>query len=282
MVRRNSIADLAAMKAEGRPIAMITAYDYTAAALVERSGIDLILVGDSLGMVMQGRDSTLPVTVDDIIYHTKMVMRGCSRPLVISDLPFMSYAQPSDALRNAARLMTEAGCQSVKLEGGAARAATIEALVAEGVPVMGHLGFTPQSVNTIGMKVQARESDAAARLLRDALALQEAGAWAVVLELIPAPLAAAITERLSVPTIGIGAGAGCSGQVQVWHDLLGLYEDFVPRHTRRYRTLGDEIVGGLEEYADDVRNGRFPTAANSAKMDADVLQRALGSLEGER
>ncbi|WP_106850320.1 3-methyl-2-oxobutanoate hydroxymethyltransferase [Blastococcus sp. Marseille-P5729] len=281
MARRTSIADIARMHAEDRRITMITAYDYTSAALVERSGIDMILVGDSLGMVMQGRDSTLPVTVDDIIYHTKMVMRGAQRPLVISDLPFMAYAETSDALRNAGRLMAEAGCQSVKLEGGASRVATIKALIAEGVPVMGHLGFTPQSVNTIGMKVQAREADAAAQLMRDALALQEAGCWAVVFELIPAPLAKAITERLDVPTIGIGAGPDTSGQVQVWHDLLGLYEDFVPRHTRRYRTLADEALGGLDEYAADVRSGAFPTDANSSKMDDDVLAAALAAIDDE-
>lgn len=281
MARRTSIADLARMRAEGRRITMITAYDYTSAALVERSGIDMILVGDSLGMVVQGRDSTLPVTVDDIIYHTKMVMRGAQRPLVVSDLPFMSYAETSDALRNAGRLMAEGGCQSVKLEGGASRAASIAAVVDAGVPVMGHLGFTPQSVHQIGMKVQAREADAAATLMRDALALQEAGCWSIVFELIPAPLAKAITERLDVPTIGIGAGPDTNGQVQVWHDLLGLYEDFVPRHTRRYRTLADEALGGLDEYAADVRDGRFPTDANSSKMDDDVLAEALAAIDDE-
>ena len=274
-MNRLSITKLRTKVAQGDKLTMVTAYDYTSAQLVDRSQVDLILVGDSLGMVMQGRDSTLGVTVDDMVYHTKMVMRGCSRALVVADLPFMSYAIETDALRNAARLMAEGGAQSVKLEGGVQVAPVIRRLVESGIPVMAHLGFTPQSVNQIGQRVQGKEAHAAAQLLRDALAVQEAGAWAVVLELIPQELAAEITQRLDIPTIGIGAGAECNGEVQVWHDLLGLYSDFVPRHARRFRTLGDEIVGALDEYVDAVGSREFPTRVNSASMDASVLADAL-------
>lgn len=259
---------------------MVTAYDYTSAQLVEQAGLPMILVGDSLGMVVQGRDSTIPVTVDDMVYHSRMVVRGCSTPLVVTDLPFMSYATETDALRNGARLLAEGGATSVKLEGGRPVAPTVRRLVRAGVPVMGHLGFTPQSVNQIGMRVQAKQAAAARDLVDDALALQEAGAWAIVLELIPAPLAAEVTRRLDIPTIGIGAGPDCSGEVQVWHDVLGLFSDFVPRHTRRYRTLAAEVAAGLREYADDVRSGAFPTAANSAAMDPAVLADALAAIEG--
>lgn len=258
---------------------MITAYDYTSAQLVERAGVPLILVGDSLGMVMQGHDSTLPVTVTDMIYHTRAVVRGAKTPLVVTDLPFGAYALADDAVRNATRLMAEAGCQSVKLEGGRAVAPTIRRLVDLGIPVMGHLGFTPQSVHQIGMRVQGKEVAAAKALIEDALALQAAGVWGIVLELIPAPLAAEVTRRLDIPTIGIGAGPDCSGEVQVWHDVLGLYEDFVPRHTRRFRTLGEEIVAGLGEYAEQVRGRDFPTAANSAGMDEAVLAEVRAALE---
>ena len=274
---RTSIAAIRAMHARGERIPMITAYDYTAAQLVEQAGVPMILVGDSLGMVVQGRDSTLPVTVDDMVYHSRMVIRGCSTPLVVTDLPFLSYATEVDALRNGARLLAEGGATSVKMEGGRPIAGTVRRLVQAGIPVMGHLGFTPQSVNQIGMRVQGKQAAAARDLIDDALALQDAGAWAIVLELIPAPLAAEVTRRLDIPTIGIGAGVQCSGEVQVWHDVLGLYTDFVPRHTRRYRTLGAEIAAGLREYADDVRSGAFPTAANSATMDPAVLAEALST-----
>lgn len=274
---RTSISDIRAMHARGERIPMITAYDYTSAQLVERAEVPMILVGDSLGMVVQGRDSTLPVTVDDMVYHSRMVVRGCSTPLVVADLPFLSYATEADALRNGGRLLAEGGATAVKMEGGRPIAPTVRRLVQAGVPVMGHLGFTPQAVNQIGMRVQAKQARAARDLLDDALALQEAGAWGIVLELIPAPLAAEVTRRLDIPTIGIGAGPECSGEVQVWHDVLGLYTDFVPRHTRRYRTLGEEVAAGLREYADDVRSGAFPTTANSATMDPAVLVEALGT-----
>lgn len=273
---RTGILDIQAMKQRGERIPMITAYDYTSAQMVERAGIPLILVGDSLGNVVQGQPTTLPVTVDEIIYHAKMVARGSQRALVVGDMPFLSYASEAQAMETARRLMQEAGVQAVKLEGGAHVAPFVRQLTAFGVPVMGHLGYTPQSELVIGRRVQGKSADAARQLLADALALENAGAFAVVLELVPAPLAAAITARLRIPTIGIGAGAGCDGQVQVWHDLLGLYADYQPRHARRYLQLADTISEALGSYAADVRAGAFPTAEHSAKMDEAALRAALG------
>ncbi len=279
---RVSILDIMKRYARGERLTMVTAYDYTSARIIDRTSIPLILVGDSLGMVMQGQDSTLPVTIDDIVYHTRAVLRGCANPLVVADLPFLSYATPELALANAGRLMAQGGAQSVKLEGGVAVAPTIRRLVDAGIPVMAHLGFTPQSVHQIGLRVQGKDVDRARQLVLDALAIQEAGAWGVVLELIPAPLAEAITERLAIPTIGIGAGPGCSGEVQVWHDVLGLYDELIPRHTRRYATLADEAAQALDRYAADVATRSFPTEANSARMDPQVLAAALEGLPGPR
>lgn len=276
---RTTIEAIRRFSEDGERFAMVTAYDYTSARLVDRSRVPLILVGDSLGMVVQGNDSTVPVTLDDMIYHTRMVVRGSATSLVVGDLPFGTTAIEDDAVRAAVRLMREGGCQSVKLEGGAPVAPLVRRLVDVGIPVMAHIGYTPQSVNTLGTRVQGRDEANARRIVLDALAIQEAGAWAVVLELVPAPLAAAITELLDIPTIGIGAGAGCSGQVQVWHDLLGLYDDFVPRHARRFRTLGDEAAAALDEYAAAVADGSFPAAENSSTMDAGILARALEDLE---
>jgi 3-methyl-2-oxobutanoate hydroxymethyltransferase len=230
-------------------------------------------------MVMLGHDSTVPVTLEDMVRAGAAVVRGSSRPLVVGDLPFLTYTTPSEAVAAARRLMADAGVQSVKLEGGAEVTPQVQTLVQAGVPVMGHIGFTPQSVNQIGVRVQGRDAQAAARLIEDALALEAAGAWAVVLELVPAELAAEVTERLSIPTIGIGAGAGCDGQVQVWHDLLGLYEDFVPRHARRFRTLADDIVGGLDDYVAAVRAGEFPTEEHAANLDEQVLRQLQAALE---
>ncbi len=278
---RTTITALASAHRRGQRLAMITAYDYTSAVFAERSGVDMILVGDSLGMVIQGRSSTLPVTVDQMVYHAAMVTRGCATPLVVADLPFASYVTADDAVRNAARLMAEAGVSSVKVEGGASVAPIVRRLVDTGIPVMGHLGFTPQSVNTLGTRVQAREASGARRLIADARALVEAGVWAIVLELIPAELAAAVTRLLPVPTIGIGAGSDCSGEVQVWHDVLGLYPDFVPRHTHRFADLGEATVTGLAAYVAAVKDGSFPTAAQSASMDPAALEQALRDLEEE-
>ncbi len=276
---RTTLQQLVKRVADGQRLAMVTCYDYTSARLVDRSGVDLVLVGDSLGMVMLGHDSTVPVTLDDMVRAAASVVRGSTRPLVVGDLPFLTYTTPADALAASHRLLAEGGVQSVKLEGGVEVAPQVEALVRAGVPVMGHLGFTPQSVNQIGVRVQGREEGAAVRLVADALALEAAGAWAIVLELVPEQLAAEVTARVSVPTIGIGAGAGCTGQVQVWHDLLGLYEDFVPKHTRRFRSLGAEVVAGLDEYAAAVKSGDFPTAENSSRMDEAVLAQVRADLD---
>jgi 3-methyl-2-oxobutanoate hydroxymethyltransferase len=277
---RVSISDIGRMKTKGERIVMVTAYDYTSAQIVDRTDIPLVLVGDSLGMVIQGNDSTLPVTLDEMIYHIKAVMRGAKRAMIIGDLPFLTYNTPEEALQNAGRMLQQTGCQAVKLEGGTALAPTVRRLVEMGIPVMGHLGFTPQSVNQIGMRVQGKSASHARQLLEDALALQEAGAFAVVLELIPAPLAQEITTRLRIPTIGIGAGVHCAGEVQVWHDILGLYTDRLPRHTRRYLTLADEIVGALTQYATDVREGTFPAAENSSTLDSAVLAEAMVGISG--
>lgn len=278
---RVTIAEVHRRYGRGERITMVTAYDYTAARIVDRTEIPLILVGDSLGMVVQGHDSTLPVTVDDIVYHTRAVGRGAQRALVVADLPFLTYATEQDALRNAGRLMAQGGAQSVKLEGGVAVETTIRRVVDAGIPVMGHVGFTPQSVHSIGLRVQGKDAARAREVLRDALAVQRAGAWAVVLELVPAPLARAITERLEIPTIGIGAGPDCSGEVQVWHDVLGLYDEFTPRHTRRFAALADEAARALTAYDVAVRERSFPAAENSAGLDEQVLAAALTGAEPE-
>ena len=272
---RVTVREIQRMKEAGKRIPMLTAYDYTTAQTVDAAGIPLILVGDSLGMVVLGYPTTVPVTLDDMVHHTKAVVRGAQRALVIGDMPFLTYTTPEQALQTAGRLLQEAGCQAVKLEGGAAIAPTVARLVAAGIPVMGHLGFTPQSVNVLGYRVQGRSLDGARQLLADALALEAAGAFAIVLELVPAQLAQAVTDRLHVPTIGIGAGAGCDGQVQVIHDLLGLYTDFVPKHAKRYRALADEIRAAAGEYAAEVRAGTFPPAEHASTMDEAVLQEAL-------
>jgi 3-methyl-2-oxobutanoate hydroxymethyltransferase len=276
---RTTLAKLTRRVAEGHRLAMVTCYDYTSARLADRSGIDLVLVGDSLGMVVLGHDSTVPVTLDDMVRASAAVVRGSTRALVVGDLPFLTYTTPADAVAAARRMLAEGGAQSVKIEGGAELVPQVRTLVQAGVTVMGHLGFTPQSVNQIGVRVQARAADDAVQLVRDALALEAAGAWAIVLELVPAELAAEVTARVSVPTIGIGAGAGCDGQVQVWHDLLGLYEDFVPRHARRFRTLADEVVGGLDDYAAAVQAGEFPAAEHAATMDEEVLAQVRAALD---
>lgn len=273
---RTSITALQRRKgaADATPITMVTAYDYTSARLVDSSDVDAILVGDSLGMVMMGHESTLPVTLDEMIHHARAVRRGSERALLVVDVPFLSSTAEEPLIAAATRILAETGAQSVKVEGGAHRTATVRRLVESGIPVMGHLGFTPQSVNTLGTRVQAREESTARQLIADALALQAAGAWAVVLELVPSELAAEVTRRLDILTIGIGAGPECDGQVQVWHDMLGLYEEFVPKHTRRFRTLGQEVRGALNEYVAEVAAGTFPAEGNGSRMDPEVLARA--------
>ena len=261
------------MKRDGEKIPMITAYDYTSAQLVEKAGIPLILVGDSLGQVVLGYDSTIPVTMEDMIHHIRTVARGTERAHIVGDLPFLSYHTSAfDALRNAGRLLKEGGAQSVKLEGGQSQAATVSRIVQSGIPVMGHIGLTPQSVNQLGgYLVQGKNLKAAIQLMEDARALEEAGAYAIVLECVPAPLARMISERLAIPTIGIGAGVGCDGQVQVFHDLMGLYQDFAPKHARKYANLGDAIISATTDYIGDVRTGLFPSEQESYTLSGKVL-----------
>jgi 3-methyl-2-oxobutanoate hydroxymethyltransferase len=271
---RVTIRDIQAMKSRGEKIAMLTAYDYISARLVEEAGIPIILVGDSLGQVMLGYDSTVQVTMDDMIHHVKAVVRGSHTAHIVGDLPFMSYqADTAEAIRNAGRLLKEGGAQSVKLEGGCYMADTVCRMVQSGIPVMGHLGLTPQAVNQLGgYRVQGRTTKAASQLIEDAQALQEAGAYGIVLEGVPTPLAQLITERLSVPTIGIGAGIHCDGQVQVFHDLLGLFSDFSPKHARRYADVAGVIKGAVSNYVSDVQVQAFPTDKESFTMKPEVLQ----------
>ena len=271
---RISIHQLKQWKSEGRRFAMITAYDFPSARLVEQAGIPVVLVGDSLGSVVLGYESTVPVTMDDILYHTRAVVRATHRAIVVADMPFMSYqANADEAVRNAGRLLQEGGATAVKLEGGSHVAPLVRRMVECGIPVMGHLGLTPQSVNQFGgHKVQGKTPAAAAKLINDARALEEAGAFAVVLETIPAPLARMVTERLSIPTIGIGAGPHCDGQVQVFHDMLGIYDDQRPlKHAKRYATIGETIRNAVRDYIAEVEDGSFPTADHSFAMDESTL-----------
>ena len=270
---RVTIRTFQEMKRRGEKIAMLTAYDDTPAKILESASIPLLLVGDSLGQVVLGYDSTVPVTMDEMIHHVRAVVRGTSTAHVVADMPFMSFqADRGEAVRNAGRLLKEGGAQSVKLEGGARTAETVSRIVESGIPVMGHVGLTPQSVNQLGgYRVQGRSPKAAVQLMEDVRALEDAGAYSIVLELLPAPLAADITDRLSVPTIGIGAGPGCDGQVQVFHDLMGLFTDFVPKHTRRYAALADAIRDAAAGYAADVQAQSFPSARESFDMDEAIL-----------
>ena len=273
MVKRVTVTNIQEMKRNGERIPMITAYDYPTARLVDEAGVPMILVGDSLGMVVLGYDSTLPVTMEDMLHHIKAVVRGAQRALIVGDMPFMSYqSDVSTAIRNAGRLLQEGGAQTVKLEGGEAVAETVQHIVECGIPVMGHIGLTPQSVNQLGgYKVQGKTPKAAAKLLRDAQALEEAGAFAVVLETVPARLGRLISQRLSIPTIGIGAGVDCDGQVQVVHDMLGLVTDFLPKHAKRYALLAEATKEAVGRYAEEVREGTFPTEKESFSIDESVL-----------
>lgn len=270
---RRTIRDIQKMKDAREPIPMLTAYDATTARLAEAADVPMLLVGDSLGMVVQGHDSTVKVRLEHMIYHAEIVNRMTTRALVVGDLPFMSYKiSPEQAMTNAARMMQESGVSAVKLEGGDTLAWTIQRIVTSGIPVMGHIGLTPQSVNQFGgFRVQGREIASARQLVRDALTLQDAGAFAIVLELVPAPLAEHITGLLQIPTIGIGAGAGCDGQVQVIHDLFALAGAFVPKHARQYSDLGSMMMDGLKEYVRQVQDRSFPTQDHSFTMRDDVI-----------
>ena len=270
---RTTILQIKEMKQKGKIIPMLTAYDYATAKLIDAAGIPLILVGDSLGMVVLGYESTIPVTMEEMLHHTKAVVRGTEQSLIIGDMPFMTYhASVSEALHNAARFIQEGGAQAVKLEGGEVMAETVRRVVDCGIPVMGHIGLTPQSVHQLGgFKVQGKTQEAAIRLMKDACALEEAGVFAIVLEAIPTPLAKLITKKVGVPTIGIGAGPFCDGQVQVVSDLLGLFTDFVPKHAKQYARLSDIIKQAVGEYINEVQAGTFPTDKQSYTMDESLL-----------
>jgi len=273
-MKRVTVTDLQRMRDEGRRITMLTAYDYHTARLADEAEIPILLVGDSLGMVVLGYESTLPVTVDDMIHHGKAVVRGTKRAHVVVDMPFGSYQGGwEDAMRNAVRIMQETGAGSVKLEGGVRSAELVRRLVDAGIPVMGHVGLTPQSVNAFGgWKIQGKTPRDGVRVMADAKAIEDAGAYAVVLETVPAMLGAKITQQLRVPTIGIGAGPYCSGQVQVVHDLLGL-DELRPKHARRFLEGGDLIRAAFQSYREDVESGAFPTAAESHLLDERVAKR---------
>lgn len=277
--RRVGVADVARMHADGQRIAMLTAYDYPTARIIDEAGIPMILVGDSVGMVMLGYEETVRVTMDEMLHHVKAVVRGTRRTLVVADMPFLSYGVTEQAsLEHAGRFISEGGAHAIKVEGGVRSARTIETIARSGIPVMGHIGLTPQAVYGLGgHRVQGKTVESARRLLADAFAVQESGAFAVVLELVPAELAAAVTERLRIPTIGIGAGAGCSGQVQVITDLLGLTYGFIPRHAKRYEELGLRMSEAVTAYAADVAAGTFPGPEHSSSMDPEVLAEVLGA-----
>ncbi|AII60848.1 3-methyl-2-oxobutanoate hydroxymethyltransferase [Dehalococcoides mccartyi] len=271
---RTTISQLKEMKQNKQKIAILTAYDYPTAQILDKAGIPAILVGDSLGMVVLGYDSTVSVTMEDMLHHLKAVVRGSQKALIIADMPFMTYhLSPEQALLNAGRFIQEGGAQAVKLEGGVNVADKVKRIVDCGIPVMGHIGLTPQSVNQLsGFKVQGKTLATALSLIEDAKALEKAGAFAIVLETMPAELAAIITAGISIPTIGIGAGEECDGQVQVISDMLGMFTDFVPKHTKRYADLNGSITKAVSEYAAEVTKGAFPTLKESFTLDKKVLE----------
>ena len=262
MAKKTTLS-LGTMKENGEKITMITAYDYSSASLVQKAGVDMILVGDSLQMVMLGDTATIAATTDVMIHHTKAVIAGAPDTFVVTDMPFGSCSSPEKAVEHATRIMKEGRCDSVKIEGGVNMKHIIKAVVDAGIPVVGHIGLTPQTTSKLGgFKVQGK-GEAAGEVLADALAVQEAGAFMIVLECVPAELSSLITERLSIPTIGIGAGNGTDGQVLVYHDMLGLFDKFLPKFVKQYRQIGEEIVGGVQEYISDVKSGTFPDEKHS-------------------
>lgn len=278
-MKKITTADFAAMKESGDKISMVTAYDYSTAKLIDNSGINSILVGDSLGMVMLGYEDTLSVTMEDMIHHCSAVARGAKNALVICDMPFMSYqTSVYDAVKNAGRIMKEARAGAVKLEGGVEFAEHINAIVNASIPVCAHIGMTPQSVNAFGgFKVQGKTLEAAKKLVSDALAVEAAGAFAVVLECVPAALAEYISKALTIPTIGIGAGAGCDGQVLVYQDMLGMYSDFTPKFVRKFADIGVEMTKAFSEYNKAVKSGEFPAKEHCFKIDSSVMDELMAS-----
>lgn len=272
---KNTTSTVLAQKQNRDKITMLTAYDYSTAKLIDESGINCILVGDSLGMVMLGYESTLPVTMEDMLHHTKAVARGAKTAMVIADMPFMSYqTSVYDAVKNAGRLIQEGGAYAVKLEGGGAVCDRIKAISDASIPVVAHIGLTPQSVNMFGgFKVQGKTEEKAKQLINDALAVEKAGAFMVVLECVPAKLSQIISEKLSIPTIGIGAGAGCDGQVLVYQDMLGMFSDFTPKFVRKYLTLGDMMKDAFRNYISDVKKGEFPAQEHTFAISDDIIEK---------
>lgn len=279
--KKVTILDLQKRKETGQPITMLTAYDYTGAVLVDKAEIDVILVGDSLGMVMLGYDSTVPVTMAEMLHHCRAVARVTQYAFTIGDMPFLSYqADAAEAVRNAGLFLKEGGMDAVKLEGGREMVPMIEAIIRAGMPVMGHIGLTPQSQSKLGgYRVQGKTAVSAYNLLQDALALEAAGCFSIVLEAVPEPVATAISQRLTIPTIGIGAGAGCDGQVLVFHDLLGLFDRIQPRFVKEYATLGQTILDAFVAYREDVVNGRFPAPEHTYPMPEGELDAFLEKAE---
>lgn len=261
------------MVQEGTPLSMITCYDNPTAKIIDQAGVDIVLVGDSVAMTVLGHDSTLPATMDMMIIFAEAVARGCERAFVIGDMPYMSYqVSVSEAIRNAGRFMAEAGVDGVKLEGGRAMVPAVKGIVDAGIPVMGHLGLTPQSASAIGgLKVQGRTGDAAIALLEDALALQEAGVWAILLELVPARVTDIIAEKLNVPTISIGSGAGASGQCQIFHDAVGMFDAFTPRHAKKYADVGATLREAMAQFVSDIQTKVYPGPENSFKINRQAL-----------
>ena len=272
---KNTVSTFKEQKANGDKITMLTAYDYSTAKLVDSSGINGILVGDSLGMVMLGYEDTLSVTMEDMIHHTAAVCRGAKNALVVGDMPFMSYqVSVEEAVRNAGRLMKEGRCHAVKLEGGAAVCPQIKAITQASIPVMAHIGLTPQSVNAFGgFKVQGKSEDAARKLIEEAKAVEEAGAFSIVLECVPAKLAELISKSVNIPTIGIGAGAGCDGQILVYQDMLGLFSDFTPKFVKKYAEIGDVMKAAFEKYIEETKDGSFPADEHTFKISEDVINK---------
>lgn len=272
---KNTVSTFREQKAKGEKISMLTAYDYSTAKLMDEAGINGILVGDSLGMVVLGYEDTLPVTMEDMIHHTAAVCRGAKNTLVVGDMPFMSYqVSVEEAVYNAGRLMKEGRCQAVKLEGGASVCPQIRAITNASIPVMAHIGLTPQSINAFGgFKVQGKSEEAAKKLLEDAKAVEEAGAFAVVLECVPAKLAELISKSISIPTIGIGAGAGCDGQILVYQDMLGLFSDFTPKFVKKYANVGEIMTQAFRDYIADVQEGSFPAPEHTFAISEDVIKK---------
>jgi 3-methyl-2-oxobutanoate hydroxymethyltransferase len=262
---------------KGARLVMLTAYDYPTARLAVAGGVDVLLVGDSVGMVALGYDSTVPVTMDEMVHHTKAARRGAPETFLVADLPFLSFATTERALANSERLLKEAGADAVKLEGGTEVAPIAQALVRAGIPVLGHVGLTPQTASALGgFKLQGKDEESARQILSGAVALEEAGCWGIVLELVPTALARAITERVAIPTIGIGAGPDTDGQVLVFHDLVGMFSGFHPKFVKRYAEAGNLIRDAIAQYAADVRAGRFPAEEHGFAMKAEVLDRIYG------